>query len=111
MVVKTPIQNLQLEPGSRVQIPNVSWQEFEEILQELDESRGSRISYSQGVLEIMAPLPDHERAIVLNSQIVLRLLDHQQRPWESLCSTTFKAMQRCREVGTSQALKEFTDQL
>lgn len=90
MVVKTPIQNLQLEPGSLVTIPDVSWQEFEEILQELGEARGSRMSYSQGVLEIMAPLPDHERAIVLNSQIVVRLLDHQERPWESLRSTTLK---------------------
>jgi Uma2 family endonuclease len=39
---------------------DVNWQEFEAILEELGEHRGSRIAYSQGTLEIRMPLPEHE---------------------------------------------------
>ncbi|MEM8810569.1 MAG: Uma2 family endonuclease [Cyanobacteria bacterium P01_G01_bin.38] len=90
MIVTTAISKICLEPGSRVTIPDVSWQEFETILQELGESRGSRIAYSQNTLEIMVPLPDHERSKILISDIVKILLRHQRRDWESLGSTTFR---------------------
>ena len=33
---------------------------YEQLLEELGEKRGSRINYSEGVLEIMVPLPEHE---------------------------------------------------
>ncbi len=90
MAVTTAISNIELEPGSRIAIANVGWQEFETILQELGESRNSRIAYSQNTLEIMVPLPDHERSKVVVSDIVKTLLRHQDRDWESLGSTTFR---------------------
>lgn len=52
---------IQLAPGSAVTIPNVSWQEFESVLQEFGEHRSARIAYSKGTLEIMVPLPEHEK--------------------------------------------------
>lgn len=58
-VVK-PITQMKFSPGSVVTIPDVSWQELEQILQELGESRAARITYYQGTLEIMVPLPEHE---------------------------------------------------
>ncbi|MFB2978920.1 Uma2 family endonuclease [Microseira sp. BLCC-F43] len=90
MPVTTPIRQIQLKPGSVVIIPHINWQEFEQILEELGEKRSTRIAYSQGTLEIMSPLPQHERAIVVISDLVKTLLRKQQRPWESLRSTTFK---------------------
>lgn len=90
MAVKTAISRICLEPGSTIRIPDVDWTEFELILQELGEARGSRIAYSQNTLEIMVPLPDHERSKVLISDIVKILLRHQGRDWESLGSTTFR---------------------
>lgn len=90
MVVTIAISKLHLEPGSHVTIPEVSWQDFEHILQELGENRGSRIAYSRKTLEIMVPLPDHERSKILISDIVKVLLRHQSRDWESLGSTTFR---------------------
>ncbi len=90
MAVTTVISNIGLEPGSRIAIADVTWQEFEMILQELGESRGSRIAYSQNTLEIVVPLPDHERSKVVVSDIVKTLLRHQGRDWESLGSTTFR---------------------
>ncbi|MEM7063542.1 MAG: Uma2 family endonuclease [Cyanobacteria bacterium P01_B01_bin.77] len=90
MVVTMAISKLHLEPGSHVTIPDVSWQDFESILQELGENRGSRVAYSRKILEIMVPLPDHERSKILISDIVKVLLRHQNRDWESLGSTTFR---------------------
>ncbi len=86
----TPISQIDLNPGSTIAIRDVNWQEFEEILHELGENRNTRIAYSQGMLEIMSPLPRHERAIVIMVDLVKTVLRVQKRPWESLRSTAFK---------------------
>lgn len=88
-VVK-PVSQLQLAPGSAVTIPNVNWQEFESILQELGENRSARVAYSQGTLEIMVPLPEHEKPKDLISDIVKILLKRTGRRYEPFGSTTFK---------------------
>lgn len=82
--------NLRLEPGQKVTLQPVSWQGFEGILAELGERRTSRIAYALGILEIMAPLPEHERSKVLIADLVKALLKAQKRSWEPLGSTTFK---------------------
>lgn len=89
LVVK-PVSLLQLAPGSAVTIPNVSWEEFESILQELGEKRSARVAYSKGTLEIMVPLPEHERPKDLISDIVKTLLKRTGRRYEPFGSTTFK---------------------
>ena len=89
-LIARPVSQIELAPGSVVTMRDVTWQEFEAILNEFDESRSTRIAYSQGTLEIMAPLPKHERAIVIIVDLVKTLLRIQRRPWESLRSTTFK---------------------
>ncbi len=61
-VVK-PVSQMRLAPGSTVTIPNVSWQEFECILQELGEHRAARVAYSKETLEIVVPLPEHEKRL------------------------------------------------
>lgn len=88
-VVK-PVSQMQLAPGSVVTIPNVSWQEFELILHELGEHRAARIAYSQNTLEIMVPLPEHERPKDIISDIIKILLKRTGRRYEPFGSTTFK---------------------
>ncbi|MBD2308548.1 Uma2 family endonuclease [Chroococcidiopsis sp. FACHB-1243] len=87
-VVK-PVSQMQLAPGSVVTIPNVSWQEFELILHELGEHRAARIAYSQNTLEIMVPLPEHERPKDIISDIIKILLKRTGRRYEPFGSTTF----------------------
>ena len=82
--------SLQLEPGQKITLQPVSWERFEEILTELGERRSSRIAYAYEILEIMAPLPEHERSKVLLADLVKILLRVQKRAWEPLGSTTFK---------------------
>ncbi len=85
-----PISQLRLSPGSVVTIPHVSWQEFESILQEMGESRSARVAYSQNTLEIIVPLPEHEKPKDLISDIVKTLLKMSNRRYEPFGSTTFK---------------------
>lgn len=85
-----PVSQIQLSPGSVVTIPHVNWQEFEAILQEMGEKRSSRIAYSKGWLEIMVPLPEHEKPKELISDMVKILLKKSGRKYEPFGSTTFK---------------------
>lgn len=88
--VTKPISKIELTPGSKIKISDVSWQEFEGVLEEFGERRNVRIAYHQGTLEIMAPLPEHERSIVIISDLVKVILRVKNKPWESLRSTTLK---------------------
>ncbi|WP_107670119.1 Uma2 family endonuclease [Cyanothece sp. BG0011] len=85
-----PINQISLEPGSQVTITDISWPEFETMLQQLGENHSARLSYSKGILEIMVPLPEHERAKELISDIVKILLKLTKRKYEPFGSTTFK---------------------
>ena len=90
MAVKVAIQQIQIPAGQRVRLREIDWPGFEEILTELGDHRGSRIAYSRGTLEIRMPLPEHERAKVLISHLLVVLLEELRLDWESLGSTTFK---------------------
>lgn len=88
--IAKPISQMHLAPGSVVSIPNLSWEEFERLLEELGEQRAARIAYSYGTLEIMVPLPEHERPTELISDLVKRLLNTTGQDYEPFGSTTFK---------------------
>ena len=88
-VVK-PVSQMWLAPGSTVSIQDVSWKEFESILQELGEKRSLRVAYSKSTLEIMVPLPKHEKSKDLISDIVKILLKIAGKSYEPFGSTTFK---------------------
>lgn len=88
-VVK-PVSQMQLAPGSTVTIPDVSWSEFEAILEELGHKRRARVAYSQDTLEIMVPLPEHEIPRDLLSDIVKILLKVKGIRYQPFGSTTFK---------------------
>ncbi|HYX14452.1 MAG TPA: Uma2 family endonuclease, partial [Nostoc sp.] len=89
-MVTLQLKQIRVPPGQRIILEDVSWQVFEAILNELGEHRRSRVAYSQGTLEIMAPLPEHERCKVIIGDLVKALLDELDLNWESLGSTTFK---------------------
>jgi Uma2 family endonuclease len=90
MVVQLQLKQLELTPGQRIVLRDVNWQQFEDILEELGDHRGSRLAYFKGTLEIVAPLPKHEQAKVVISDLFKILLDELDMNWEQLGSTTFK---------------------
>lgn len=84
------IKRIDVPPGQRVLLRDVTWQEFETILDELGEHRAARIAYDQGMLEIMAPLPEHEDDKEIIGDLVKALLEELNIEFRSLGSTTFK---------------------
>ena len=88
--VLKPVSQITLTPGSVVTIPNITWLEFESILEELGEKRRSRIAYSNSTLEITLPLLEHERPKDLISDIVKILLKSAGIRYQPFGSTTFK---------------------
>jgi hypothetical protein len=84
------LQKIQVPQGQRVLLNNITWQEFETILEELGEHRSARIAYDQGTLEIMTPLPEHEFNKEIISDLIKALLEELEVNFLSLGSTTFK---------------------
>jgi len=84
------LTQLDVPPGHRVLLHDVSWQEFELILEDLGERRATRLAYHQGTLEIVAPLPKYEQTKVVVSNLLVVLLDELDMDWEPLGSTTFR---------------------
>ncbi|MBD2578114.1 Uma2 family endonuclease [Oscillatoria sp. FACHB-1406] len=90
-----PLQSIELSPGSHLLIPKISWEQYESLLEEWGSDRViPRINYSNGILELMAPLPAHERPHRIIGYIVTTLLDAQGQDWEDFGSTTFKKFQQ-----------------
>jgi Uma2 family endonuclease len=91
-------KQLKIQPGQQLLLENVNWQQLETLLVELGERRASRLSYSNGRLEIMVPLPEHEKAKEIIGDLVKIILDSQQIAFETLGSTTFKNQQMSQAV-------------
>ena len=73
-----------------VVLKNIGWQEFEDILIEMGDSRSSRIAYDRGTLEIIMPLQEHEYFKEIISDLVKDLAEELDMDYECLGSTTWK---------------------
>lgn len=96
--MQVALQQIVVSPGQQLLLKNVSWQQFQEILANLGESRNSRIAYSQGMLEIMVPLPEHEDDKVIIGDLVKAILEEIDIEFRSLGSTTFENEQMLAAV-------------
>ncbi len=85
------LRQLKIKPGQQLLLEDVSWQQFENILVDLGEHRSARVSYSHGYLEIMVPLPEHEKAKEIIGDIIKTLLDRLNIDYDSIGSTTLKS--------------------
>ncbi len=84
------LRQLKIQPGQQLLLEDVSWQQLESILVELGESRSARLSYSNGLLEIRVPLPEHEKSKEIIGDMVKILLSERGINYEALGSTTLK---------------------
>jgi Uma2 family endonuclease len=84
------IKRIYVPPGQKVLLKDVTWKELETILEDLGEHRASRIAYDRGILEIMAPLPEHEYDKEIIGDLIKALLEVLDIEFISLGSTTFK---------------------
>jgi Uma2 family endonuclease len=97
------LEQIIVQPGQQMLIKDISWQQLENILEEMGERRAARISYSDGWLEIMVPLPEHEKDKELIGDLVKILLDKLEIDFEPFGSTTLKneRMRQAVEPDTS----------
>ncbi len=74
-MVTLQLQQLVVHPGQRIQLQELNRNCFEAILDELGDKRASRIAYSDGMLKIRMPLPEHEVDKELIGDMVKILLE------------------------------------
>ena len=102
VMVTLQLRQLVVYPGQRIQLKDVNWDEFEAILAELGDKRACRIAYSDGVLEIRMPLPEHEVDKELIGDMVKILLEELDIDNECFGSTTFKRQDVAKGIEPDQ---------
>lgn len=79
-----------LPDGAMLRLEDISWDDYEQLLEELSEWPGVRVSYDHGRVEIMSPLPEHEEYKDFIYSMVRTLAEEMNLNLETRGSTTFK---------------------
>jgi len=79
-----------LLPEKRVTLHNISWESYEKILEALGDNRAARLTYYQGMLEIMTPLEEHESGSEHIGMLIHILTEELNLNVKSMASTTLK---------------------
>lgn len=69
---------------------DVSWDDYEHLLEDLEARPGVRVAYRKGRLEIMSPSPKHEKIKAFVHDLVTLFCHEKRLTMENLGSTTFK---------------------
>jgi Uma2 family endonuclease len=90
MVIAAPEPKAEVQPigEQRVVVHGLSWAAYLQILAALPHSRGARLTYDDGVLEITVPLEDHEFSRSLIERFILTLVELMGLRIKTLRSTT-----------------------
>lgn len=77
-------------PEQRVVLYNISWETYERLLAEHEETSGTRFTYDEGTLEIMVLSAEHERANRTLALLVEVLAEEMRIDVDNVGSNTFK---------------------
>jgi Uma2 family endonuclease len=97
MGVQIPLQHIEVPAGKTILLRDVSWEEFEAILEELGDRRSTRVAYCDGMLEIMTPLPEHEYFKETIGDAIKDMAETLELDYESYGSATWR--QRAKQAG------------
>ena len=89
--MRLELSRIEVPPGQKLLLRDITWAEVETIVEELGERRGSRLAYAHGVLEIMTPLAEHEDDREIISDLLKALLEELGRACRSLSGNDFSA--------------------
>jgi Uma2 family endonuclease len=92
------LNQLEIPAGNQLLLKNIDWDMFEQLLEELGDNRGTRLSFSDNMVEIMAPMAVHENDKRIIGRIVETILEEMGIEYASLGSTTFKNKQMTKAV-------------
>jgi Uma2 family endonuclease len=87
---------------NRVLLRNISWQTYQDLLKDLEEQPGIRLTYDRGLLEIMAPSPPHENYKKVLGRFVETLTEELNIEIKSLGSLTCKREDLARGLEPDQ---------
>jgi Uma2 family endonuclease len=79
-----------LEHPHQVILHNITWEQYEKLLENLGDRRSARIAYDNGTLEIMTPLPEHEYFKEVIGMGVQDIAEELDIDYESYGSTTWR---------------------
>jgi len=79
-----------LPDGAMLRLEDISWEEYEQLLDQLAEWRGMRVSYDRGRVEIMSPSFQHEKFIAFISGVGRILAEEMDLTVEAAGATTYK---------------------
>ena len=85
----------QLDEVEHFVLEDASWELYEKLLKDIGE-RPIRVTYDDGRLEIMSPLPEHERPKEFLGRIIEMLSFELNRPVACLGSTTFRRRDKAK---------------
>ena len=81
---------VQALPEQRMILSNISWETYERLLADHENSSSPRFTYDQGMLEITRPNPEHEVANRRLAQLVLIFAEEMGIIAQDFGSTTFR---------------------
>jgi len=79
-----------LPEAAVLMLDGVSWEEYEQLLDDLEDRRGVRVTYDCGRLEIVTTSPQHEWRKDFILLLVWCLCDELKLPMQSFGQTTWK---------------------
>lgn len=87
-----------LPTGSTLVVHQVSWDDYERLVEELSDRHDLRVSYDRGKLEIMSPLPEHEKYAKLIERVAHFVAEKLELEMESYGIATWKRRRLARSV-------------
>ncbi|ALF56261.1 hypothetical protein ACX27_05195 [Nostoc piscinale CENA21] len=87
MYALVSIDKIQLPAGSVVRLP-ATWQEYQRLCEQRGDGSIPRIKYRDGEVLLMSPLPVHGRDAHLIANIVVTLLDHDDKEYDAFTPVT-----------------------
>lgn len=89
--------------GSHLVLYNISWETYEQLLEVFAERSTPRMTYYKGTLELMTPLPEHERTswtlarllVVISEELGLEILGVRSTTWRSKPKAVGKEADEC----------------
>jgi Uma2 family endonuclease len=77
--------------NGRILLSDISWDDYEQFLEDFEERQGWRLAYDGGKLEIMPPTPEHEEYSFSFHNFVLAYCEEFDINLEGRGSTTFRS--------------------
>ncbi|NJL42818.1 MAG: Uma2 family endonuclease [Pseudanabaena sp. SU_2_4] len=72
------VTEAQIRDKQFIELKDISWQTYRELMAQLGDDRVWRIAYDQGVLEIRMPLQEHEQPKIIISFLIATLADEME---------------------------------